>query len=185
MFTWVCPTCGREYDVATKECPPCTAAGAAPSSRPSGWSNLRFWGAVALALAAVVLAAFAWTRWRARRPPPPAGPKIELRRPAEPPPPPRPIEVSGIRLFYDAQNRPQVRAVVINHGDEQLNKGSSLRVALRARESPAGSPPLAYFTAKLDATIQPGDSREVRAGLDALATLAAIPPWQQLRVDIE
>jgi hypothetical protein len=140
---------------------------------------------VALALAAVLLAAFAWSRLRARRPRPQAGPKIELQRPAEAPPPPRPIEVSGIRLFYDAQNRPQVRAVVINHGEEQLSKGTSIRVALRPMQGPAGSPPLAYFTVKLDATIQPGDSREVRAGLDALATLAAIPPWQQLRVDIE
>jgi hypothetical protein len=182
MFTWVCPTCGREYDVATKECPQCAAAGAGPSSRQRSLSNLRFWAAVTAAIAAVVLVAFVWARFRARRPPPQAGPKIELQRPAEPPPPPRPIEVSGIRLFYDAQNRPQVRAVVINHGDEPLNKGASIRVALRATP---GAPPLAYFTVKLDATIQPGDSREVRAGLDALATLAAIPPWQQLRVDIE
>lgn len=184
MFTWVCPTCGREYDLATKQCPHCSGPSAPAASGPRPVSNLRFWLTVALATGAIVAASVAWSRYRAHRPPPKAAPKIELQRPAEPPPPARPIEVSGIRLSYDAQNRPQVRAVVTNHSEEQLPRGASFRVALRPIQAP-GSPPLAYFTAKLDATIQPGDSREIRAPLDALATLAAMPPWHQLRVDLE
>ena len=32
MFTWVCPTCGRELDVSVKECPTCSGAEQAPPS---------------------------------------------------------------------------------------------------------------------------------------------------------
>jgi hypothetical protein len=186
MFTWVCPSCGREYDLATKQCPQCIGQAASSSPRPRPVSNLRFWAIIAAATAAVVLMLVTWTRYRSHQPAPQAAaPRIELERPAEAPAPTRPIEVAGVRLSYDDQNRPQVRAVVVNHGEEHLTAGTSLRVALRPAQAASGSPPLAYFTVKLAAAIAPGDSREVRAPLDALATLAAIPPWQQLRVDIE
>jgi hypothetical protein len=186
MFTWVCPTCGREYDLATKQCPQCAGQAAGPSSRPRPVSDLRFWVAIGVATAVVVVILVAWARHRAQPPAPrAAAPKIELERPAEAPAAARPIEVAGVRLSYDNQNRPQVRAVVVNHGEEVLTTGTSLRVALRPAQAAPGSPPLAYFTVKLTSAMAPGDSREVRAPLDALATLAAIPPWQQLRVDIE
>jgi hypothetical protein len=186
MFTWVCPTCGRELDLATKECPDCAgrpSRPALPARRPI--SNLRFWavvgGVTALAVAGLVI----WSRHRAAQPAAPAGPRVELDRPAEPPPPPRLIEVSGIRMAYDARHRPQARAVIVNHGEEPLAPGTSIRVALRPSQASADSPPLGYFTIKLDAALPAGDSREVRAPLDALATLAAMPPWHQLRADIE
>lgn len=186
MFTWVCPSCGREYDLATKQCPECVGQVAGSSPPPSRVSNLRFWAVIGAAAAAVVLCLVAWSRYRAHQPAPrAAAPKIELERPAEAPAPTRPIEVAGIRLSYDDQNRAQVRAVVVNHGEEVLTTGTSWRLALRPAQAAPGSPPLAYFTVKLTSALAPGDSREVRAPLDALATLAAIPPWQQLRVDIE
>lgn len=186
MFTWVCPSCGREYDLATKQCPQCAGQAAGSSGSPSPVSNLRFWAVIGAATALVVLLLVAWSRYRAHQPAPRAAvPKIELERPAETPAPVRPVEITGVRLSYDAQNRAQVRAVVVNHGEEVLMTGASFRVALRPAGAAAGSPPLAYFTVKLASAIAPGDSRDVRAPLEALATLAAIPPWQQLRVDIE
>jgi hypothetical protein len=186
MFTWVCPSCGREYDLATKQCPQCTGQAAGPSPRPRPVSNVRFWAVIGASTAVVVIFLVAWSRYRAHQPAPrAAAPKIELERPVEAPAPVRPIEVAGVRLSYDDQNRAQVRAVVVNHGEEVLTTGTSLRVALRPAQAAPGSPPLAYFTVKLTSALAPGDSRDVRAPLDALATLAAIPPWQQLRVDIE
>jgi hypothetical protein len=185
MFTWVCPSCGHEWDLATKECPNCAGqtVPAAPASKTK--SDLRFWAPIVVGTLAVLGALYGWSRYRATRPPSKAAPTIELQRPAEAPLPPRPIEISGIRMSYDAQNRPQVRAVVVNHGEDALEAGASIRVALRAASAAPASPPLARFTVKLPATLKPGDSRDVGAPLDALATLAAMPPWHQLRVAIE
>jgi hypothetical protein len=186
MFTWVCSSCGREYDLATKQCPQCTGEAVEYVGTVRRISNLRFWVVISAATAVVVLFLVVWVRYRASRPAPRAAvPKIELERPAETPAPVRPVEITGVRLFYDAENRAQVRAVVVNHGEEVLMTGASFRVALRPVGVATGSPPLAYFTVKLASAIAPGDSRDVRAPLEALATLAAIPPWQQLRVDIE
>ena len=185
MFTWVCPSCGAEWDLATKQCPNCAGktAPAGPSGPPQ--SNLRFWASVVLGTLAVLALLYGWSRFRAHQPPPrPAGPRVELERPAFTEPA-RAVEIAGLRMSYDARDRPQVRAVIINHSEDQIAPGTSYRVALRPVHAPPGSPPLGSFTMKLDKTLQPGESRDVRAPLDALATLAAMPPWHQIRLDIE
>ncbi|HYM13751.1 MAG TPA: hypothetical protein VEU62_23635 [Bryobacterales bacterium] len=93
------------------------------------------------------------------------------------------IEVAGIRMSYDSQNRPQVRALVINHGEAGL-RGATLKVTLRPSSSASDAPPLATFSVRLASEIKPGESKEVRAPLDALATLAAMPAWRKLRADV-
>jgi len=194
MFTWVCPSCGREWDLATKQCPDCAGKAAAeptadkpPSAEPpvaKPPSTLRFWALIVVSTALVVTALVVWSRRRVAPAPRPAA-KLEFQRPPEAPAEQRPLEVTGIRLFYDDQSRPQVRAVVVNHTEDPLPAGTVVRAALRPAGAPAGSPPLARFSVKLTAPLPGGDSRDLRAPLDALATLAAIPPWQQLRVDLE
>ncbi len=185
MFTWVCPSCGGEWDLATQECPKCAGKGAPPAASGRQKSDLRFWAPVVLAAAIVLGLVYGWTRYRAQQAPRrAAGPRVELERPALVEPA-RAVEIAGLRMSYDAQNRPQVRAVIINHSEDQIAPGTTYRVSLREAKAAAGSPPLGSFTVKLDKMLQPGESREVRAGLDALATLAAMPPWHQLRLDIE
>lgn len=211
MFTWVCPNCGKEWDVAVKECPECrdrAAAGAqtappaaepevVPETPPGGF---RFWILlIAGALVGVALLVF-WVRYRAAHPsaaPEPAAKGgAKLSTPSLPPPEPVPeagqsssvsardVEVAGVRMSYDAQNKAQVRALIINHGDEPLER-ATLTVTLRPGSSAPGSPPLARFEVKIASPVKPGDSREIKAPLETFATLAAMPRWGDLRADVE
>jgi hypothetical protein len=226
MFTWVCPTCGKELDLSIKECPECreraALADAAPPPaaglEPQPSSGVRFWLMLGLLAVAGILVIIAIVHYRTAKPAPETAPKVALDRPAGQPSieatptavqpgsegaapaeaapasaaggvaPPAvasadDIEVAGIRMSYDAQNRPQVRALVINHGEEGL-RGATLTVTLRPASSAPDAPPLGRFTVRLPGEIKPGESREVRAPLDALATLAAMPRWHNLRADV-
>jgi len=73
--------------------------------------------------------------------------------------------------------------VVVNHGEEPL-VGVSLSVALRTAGAARGSPALGRFTVKI-AGLKAGGSQEVQAPLEALGTLASMPPWRQIRAEIE
>jgi hypothetical protein len=207
MFTWVCPTCGRELDVATKDCPNCSgqqpAADAPPAppeppQRPAMQppapapppvtpprSPLWIGGAAALA---VVLALSTWFLLRGRSAERRGGLLLETPGAAaveDLPVPPAfaSIEIAGIRPFYDDRNRAQVRAVIINHAERET-EDLALSVALRPRQAPPGSPPLARFQVKIP-VLKPGASREIQVPLEAFGTLAALPGWRDLRADFE
>ena len=203
MFTWVCPTCGKELDLTVKECPDCQAkavsgAPQAPAPKPQDFSSVHFW----LGLAAATLFAIAGLLYlvarRSQHPSPAAIADAQQKTASKTLPPPEPvqestaassvlarqIEVAGIRMFYDSQNKPQVRALVINHGDEAL-QGLTLTVTLRAASSAPDSLPLARFAVKIGSELKTGESHEIKAPLETFATLAAMPPWHQLRADVE
>jgi hypothetical protein len=200
MFTWVCPTCGRELDLSTKECPDCTgkpAAGAPPPPPISpapvaytappepaaapGQSRLLMAGIALLALAAVFIG---WAVLRGRSAEPatkPVAPEAVTEPAADSPY--ADVEISGLRPFYDAKNQPQVHAVIINHGAQEMH-GVSLRVALRPRRAPAGAPPLARFLVKIP-VLKAETSQEISVPLEAFGTLASLPAWRELRADFE
>lgn len=212
MFTWICPTCGKEWDLSVKDCPGCrdkpTPSGGALRDRggaepapvaPTPRSDRRFWVLLAAATAIGVVGLVLWVRFQGRRPATQTVSKTETPQPGgsstpalEPIPEPaatvsgapRDMEVAGIRMAYDSQDKPQVRALVINHGDEEL-RDVALAVTLRPAESAADSPPLARFQVKIGPVLRPGESREVKAPLETFATLAAMPPWHKLRADVE
>ncbi len=198
MFTWVCPSCGKEWDVAVKECADCAAAkrDRPQAALPQPRSDLRFWLLLGAAALIGIVAVVSLVRYQARRPPREATPaRVVLEQPSAPKnPEPVPesasnapgsdIEVAGIRMSYDSQDKPQVRAVVINHSAEEM-LNVNLAVTLRPAQAAPDSPPLARFTLKVSPGIKPGESREVKAPLEALATLAAMPSWQKLRADVE
>jgi hypothetical protein len=209
MFTWECPTCGREIDIAESECPSCSqrkkAADAAAAQTPvtaalpprpakarqapraagTSWGSqtkhLALFGLLVLltAAAAAYLA------------------MPELFRPDTAPEEAAvaegsgdagsaylgDIEVAGIRAVYDADFKTKVKAVVINHG-ESAQSNVDLQVALRTRQSSTRDTPLASFRIQLDEAIGPNESREVEVDLTTFGTLASLPPWHQLRVDL-
>jgi len=190
VFSWICPTCGREWDAAKKECPECAGQGAGAESgvaRPA--SSLRFWlllgGGTVLAVMGLVL----WNRFLSNQP---AAPPVQVKPAAKGGATLDPvsefsqtgqIEVAGLRLSYDPENKPRVRAVVINHGADEFR--GVFTVALRPAQAATDSLPLARFKVQIDAAVKPGASRELETALESLATLAAMPPWRQLRADIE
>lgn len=194
MFTWVCPACGKELDVSIRECPDCGGRAAPAPAAPPARSNLRFWlglaGGAVLGVCGLVLLVRYQARPRPAQPEPKAAPARsspqELPAPAKADTAPTFldfIEVAGIRTFYDDRNKPQVRALVVNHGDESLT-GLTLTVTLRPRRSIADAPPLARFTFKLGADVKPGVSQEIQAPLESFATPAAMPHWREIRADL-
>lgn len=195
MFNWVCPTCGREWDIATTECPDCRGKPlpAAPARRSR--SGGLFWVLLAAGTAIGILGLIFWVRYQSRRiAPAPAAATASAESPApktvsppEPVPdsaPAQQIEVAGIRTFYDSQNKPQVRALIVNHGEAALDN-VTLTVTLRPMQSAPDSLPLARFTVKIVLPVKPGEWQEVKAPLDTYATLAAMPKWRELRADVE
>ncbi len=212
MFTWVCPTCGKELDLGVKECPDCQGRAAAKPLGPEveqlsgpeapAAGGIRFWLLLGAGTLVAVVALVTFVRYRSNRPPPEAGPKVVLEGPAAPqalPPPQateakaesmpaavgaaRDLEFAGIRMSYDSQNKPQVRALVTNHGEEPVDN-ASFTVTLRPAQSAADAPPLARFTVKI-AALKAGEYREIKAPLDAFGTLASMPPWRRIRADVE
>ena len=194
MFQWVCPSCGKELDISVATCPECAGQQAVPQPAPAASSGAFFWGLLAVTVCAAVLG-LAWlARYQSRKPASPRPVEIAARpQPvdasgpapaAQPAGPESQIEVAGIRAFYDAKNKLHVRAVVVNHGEEGV-PGSALKVALRTVDSAAGSPPLGRFTVRLSSELKPGEARQVQAPLESLHTLAAMPPWRQLRAEVE
>jgi hypothetical protein len=228
MFTWECPTCGRELDIVESECPHCTkkakaaatavgtenaatenvaAAGKRPAEQraepphlppaqragaPRRQPPAATWGlqgkhvAVFAVLAVVAIAAAVFF----------ARPDLFRRAPLLEDVPLGEgagdsggaylgdIEVAGVRTWYDADFKPKVSAVVINHS-ESPQANVSFQVALRTREASTTDTPLASFEIRLDKELGPREARDVQVDLNAMGTLASLPPWHRMRVDLQ
>ena len=217
MFTWECPTCKRELDIAESECPHCSQKGKAASTavateRPPA-PKVRAPESLP-----------APSRAAAHRPAPPAGSwglqgkhiaifallavvaiaaavffaRPDLFRSATPfQEVPLgegageagsaylgDIEVAGVRTWYDAEYKPKVNAVVINHS-ESPQAAVNLLVEMRTREGSTADTPLASFEIQLDDALGPREARDVEFDLQAMGTLASLPPWHQMRVDLQ
>ena len=215
MLTYICPDCGATVDVADGDCPYCGSGGqpdadetaeiataattesvtvgerprqrAGVEERPSrrGSMGLRAWHYWAFAgvLAASVIAAVVLSDGL---------PGLRFEEPGEAELSPvetfaigvrGPIEVSGIRPYYDDEYQAHVRAFVANHS--RTTQSVALAVLLRVREASQQAPPLATFEVLLSDPLPPNGGREVDVGLQTMGTLESLPPWDQLRVDLE
>ena len=94
-----------------------------------------------------------------------------------------PIEVSGIRPYYDDDFQTHVRAFVANHSREA--QSVAVQVLLRVREASSQAPPLATFEVVISDPLPPHGGKEVDVGLAAMGSLQSLPPWDEIRVDIE
>ena len=94
-----------------------------------------------------------------------------------------PVEVSAIRPYYDREFQTHVRAFVANHSKEPQSVAFS--VLLRVREATSQVPPLATFRVVLPEPLPASGGQEVDVPLAAMGSLQALPPWHQLRVDLE
>ena len=94
-----------------------------------------------------------------------------------------PIEVSGIRPYYDEEFQTHVRAFVANHSREE--QPVALRVHLRVREASKQAPPIATFEVIIGSPLPPNGGQEIDVRLQALGSLQSLPRWDELRVDLE
>lgn len=93
------------------------------------------------------------------------------------------IEVSGIRPYYDDDYRAHVRAFVANHSREP--QSVALKALLRVREASRRAPPLATFDVIVPNPLDPNAGVEIDVDLAAMGSLQSLPPWNELRVDLE
>ena len=94
-----------------------------------------------------------------------------------------PIEVSGIRPYYDDEYQAHVRAFVANHSSEE--QSVALAALMRVREAGESSLPLATFEVVISNPLPAKEGVEVDVPLRAMGTLQSLPPWNEIRVDLE
>ncbi len=94
-----------------------------------------------------------------------------------------PFEVSGIRPYYTDEYQMRVLAFVANHSKQE--RSVALRVHLRVREATQQAPPLASFDVVLGDPLPPNGGQEVDVDLQSMGSLQSLPPWDELRVDVE
>ena len=94
-----------------------------------------------------------------------------------------PIEVSAIRPYYDEDYQTHVRAFIANHSKQE--QSVAVRASLRVREASKQAPPLATFDVIISAPLPPNGGQEVDVQLRALGSLQSLPPWNEMRVDLE
>jgi hypothetical protein len=94
------------------------------------------------------------------------------------------IEVAGVRTWYDDDYNPKVNAVVINHSDSPQSN-VNLLVELRTRAASMSDTPLGSFEIQLDEPLGAREARDVQFDLKAMGTLASLPPWHEMRVDLQ
>lgn len=204
MFTWVCPECDKEVDVAKKECPHCAATfmeGSTedtadrlprlketqdpppePAARQAFALKPTHLAVFLVGVLAAMLAAVYFSQ-------PDLFKKVPLV--ASDPGPPEPVgngflgslEIAGVRFWYAEELKPMARAVLINHG-ETPQVGVELRVELRSIEAEPDSQPLASFPVVLEQELEGRGSQEVEADMLVAGTLQALPSWDRLRVKV-
>jgi hypothetical protein len=203
MFTWVCPDCGAEVDVAEKVCPRCQAKFKVDSTEDTADKLPRLKETpdvavksvpfslkpthLALFIVALIAAASLAVYFSHSR-----GLRLEdLPEDAIAEPSviggsglAGPIEVTGLRFRYDDEFTPLVQAVVINHSNRELY-GVQLAVKLNTVDAPAGAAPLATFEVALAEPLGEQDSAEVEGKMLIAGTIAALPPTDRLRVEVE
>ncbi len=94
-----------------------------------------------------------------------------------------PVEVSGIRPYYDDEYQAHVRAFVANHSRDPVSVAVHAR--LRVRAASPESPPLATFEIVVPNPIPGNEGTEIDVPLQAMGSLASFPPWEEMRVDLE
>lgn len=215
MFTTECPQCGREIDVGETDCPycgtgaeaqtadrpaPARAAQRVPRSRPvqrarraprksAAWPvPPLFLAILAGVLAGTIGVIVYFTNPGVFG----GGQKLTLENVGEDSEnwglgsaSVGDLEVAGVRTWWDQESgKLKVRAVVVNHGDIPMNQ-VDLKVHLRSRNSRASASPLASFDLRLDEELGPLQSRDIEADLASLAHPSALPPWNEIRIELE
>jgi hypothetical protein len=203
VFTWVCPQCGAEVDVAEKTCQRCQRKFEVDSTEdtadrlprlketPDGRAKAAAFALKPVQLALVIVALIAAV-----------GLAIYFSQPrglvledvpedaiAEPEVTggsglAGPIEVTGLRFRYDEKFTPLAQAVIINHSNRELH-GVRLAVKLNTVDAPPGASPLATFEVTLEEPLGEQASAEIESTMLMAGTIAALPATDRLLVEVE
>lgn len=212
MFTWICPQCGREVPPSYNECPDCTsrkevrepererqpapitgAAGAPkPLPRPKVKKGLPGWALTLIfALAFGVLGAGGYYAYRhfssgeetAKGPIEFEAPTTASAAPEKPSILGKYIEVTGLRLTEDSNQKASVRFLVVNHSGAQIADLAGT-VALKPSTAESDDPPMGTFTFQVP-SLGPYESRDLDAPVQTKLRAYELPDWQYLRAEVK
>jgi len=212
MFTWICPTCGREVPPAYNECPDCAARGVSGETAPAPVAPVYARPAVA-AVAAVppaagvphaglptwlmaIVFAFAFVGvgaglyWIAHYfhggNPAAASASIEsvpVRAPVKAHPLQKYVEVTGIRFLQDAKKDTEARFVIINHSGADITDLAGA-VSIWARTAKAEEEAAGTFAFKVP-SLGPYESKEMTAPVSTKLKAYELPDWQFVTTQVQ
>ena len=90
--------------------------------------------------------------------------------------------MTGLRFSTDANKKPEVHYIVVNHSSVGLND-FTVYVTMRAPAARPGEPPLSRFSFHA-ASLGPFEAKEMTASLDKLPRADALADWQNLRAEV-
>ena len=76
-----------------------------------------------------------------------------------------------------------MRAFVANHSNEP--QSVAVQVLLRVRQASAQALPIATFEVIISDPLPPNGGQEIDVRLAAMGSLQSLPPWDEIRVDVE
>jgi hypothetical protein len=92
------------------------------------------------------------------------------------------LEVTGLRLVEDKQKKLEIRFVLVNHSPAPLTDIAAT-VTLRPSTAKPGKEPVGTFAFRLPA-LEPYESRDMLAPVEAKMRIYELPDWQFLRADV-
>ena len=92
------------------------------------------------------------------------------------------LEITGLRLIEDKQQKLEIRFVLVNHSPAPLTDIAGT-VTLRPSTAAPGSGGVGSFAFRLPA-LEPYESRDLRVPFETKMRVYELPDWQFLRTDV-
>jgi hypothetical protein len=208
MFTWICPTCGREVPPSYTECPDCAEkqnkpAEAAPAPTPEAPQaapaiqakpympppprpGIPTWALTILFAFAIfgVVAGVYWLVGAAKSGKPTAAVESPAAKPgAKVNPYQKYIEISGVRFLEDMKKKtPQIRFILVNHSNADIpGLSGNVTVWGRTRNSEEDAAGTFTFTTDLKAY----ESKDMTVPLNTKLKIYELPDWQNVSTDVQ
>lgn len=213
MFTWICPTCGREVPPAYDECPDCAAKAKSPErpaetaapppplppspaaapppvyAVPPPSKGVPTW-LLSVLFAVVFVAVGAGIYWVAHSmrggPQSPASTKLEPVPPKTPPkehPLQRYVEVTGIRFVQTPKKETEARFVVVNHSGADITDLAGT-VNIWGRTDKSEEEAAGSFAFRVP-SLGPYESKEQTAVVKTKLKAYELPDWQNVSTEVQ
>lgn len=91
------------------------------------------------------------------------------------------IEVTGFRIVVDSNKKSEVQYLVVNHSAADV---SNVNVFITLHGVKPGQPPVCRFSFKVP-SLGPFESKEMSSPIEKVPPTFSLPPWQDLRADVQ
>lgn len=213
MYTWICPTCGRECRPTWTECPDCVnkaanpaavehpaaQPAAAPAPQPAAAvylprparAGLPTWALsilFAVAFGGAVSLVYYLVQRSHQEPRVAASAPTVMEKPSDGAAKPphqllRHLEIVGIRLSEDSKKKTQARFLVVNHSGAEIAQLAG-KAILMGRSAKGGEAPVGGFQIQVP-SLAPYEARELTVVVETSLRAYELPDWQYLSVQLE